>query len=300
MEVNPRPLVLYHDQCLDGIVAAWIAWRRFFDKADYEAVRYGQRPPDCKGRVVYILDFSYTPDKLGWMADEAYRIVMLDHHVTAIDRFKTWVSRKNVDLHFDITKSGAALTSEYFNATARIWIVDYAEDQDLWRFALPHSREVNAMLASSCLFMDAIDAFHVLNEIRGMSMKEVVRQGTGAHAQIEAYARQVKREAKSVDFAGFPNIPCVNIARPMNSFVLDELAKGKAFAAGWYQEGDNAVFSLRSNRRFNVAELAERFGGGGHRDAAGFTIPFEGAAQFFRGQVPKSYDPTELSQSPGP
>lgn len=298
MEVDPRPLVLYHDQCMDGLVAAWIAWRRFFERADYEAARYGQSPPDCKGRVVYVLDFSYPPAQLTQMADEAHRVVVLDHHETAIARFANWVPRTDVELHFDINKSGASLTSEYFNATARIWIVDYVEDRDLWKFQLPHSREVNALLAAACMGMELIDSFRELNEIRGMSMKQVVQQGVGARLQVEAYARQAALGARHVTFAGYPNIPCVNIARPMNSDVLHELAKDTLFAVGWYQDGDNAVFSMRSENRFNVATLAERFGGGGHPGAAGFTIPFEGAAHFFRGEVPKSYDPAELSQSP--
>jgi uncharacterized protein len=291
-----HPIVLFHSQCMDGLVAAWVAWRRYFERAEYIPVRYGQKPPDCSDRLVYVLDFCYSPEDTAALADQASRVIIMDHHKTSIDRFEQgWKPRPDVETIFDLGRSGAGITSDYFNAQARVWIVDYAEDRDLWRWKLPHSREINALLAASCLGKPPTEAFHLLNELRGLSMKQVIAQGTGAQLQIECYARQVATEAQRITFAGHANIPLVNLPKPMASEVLHALLDDRTpFAAGWRQEGTQAVFSLRSANgpdSFDVAKLAERFGGGGHRNAAGFSMTFHAVEEFIMGKVPAGREP---------
>jgi hypothetical protein len=45
------------------------------------------------------------------------------------------------------------------------------------------------------------------------------------------------------------------------------------FAMGWYQRGDGRyAYSLRSRGDFDVSELAKKYGGGGHKNAAGFLV----------------------------
>lgn len=281
METNPRPLVLFHAQCMDGLAAAWVVWRRHFDKADYVPVRYNQEPPSCADRVVFIVDFCYPPDVTARIADEACRVIVIDHHETAIEKFQAaWKPRPDVHLIFDLEHSGAQLTAQYFNASSRLWIVDYVEDRDLWKWALPNSREINALLGAACLGKEPLEAFKTLEELRGISRKQAVAQGLGAQMQIECYARQVASEARITTFAGHPGIPVVNLPKPMASEVLHEVLKTAPFAVGWRQEGTSAVFSLRSQEPngFNVAKLAERFGGGGHHHSAGFTLPFNAGA----------------------
>ena len=52
---------------------------------------------------------------------------------------------------------------------------------------------------------------------------------------------------------------------------LNELYPDSPFAALYFDLADgNRKWSLRSRGEFNVAELAENFGGGGHKNAAGF------------------------------
>jgi uncharacterized protein len=292
METNPRPLILFHDDCMDGITSAWILWRRYFDRADYVAVRYGEDPPDCTDRLVYVLDFCYPPDVTEKMADQATRVVILDHHETAIDRFKTaWTERHDVETHFDLKRSGAGLTADYLNGHSRVWIVDYVEDRDLYKFELPHSKEINTALAVHVMGHDLFEAFRALNELRGASKRDLIQQGEGARLQQETYVRMMTRGVSKISFMKHPNIPVVNAPRPMNSEVLNALAKDALFAVGWYQQGDKAIFSLRSSDKgetpaFNVAKLCEQYGGGGHQRAAGFTYPYGMVDSILRGKYP--------------
>ena len=61
-----QPLVIYHANCPDGFTAAWIARKAFGPDCEFIPAHYGDSPPDCTGRSVYILDFSYKrPVTLG-------------------------------------------------------------------------------------------------------------------------------------------------------------------------------------------------------------------------------------------
>lgn len=282
---NSRPLVIFHAECLDGIVSAYVVWLHYRGHADYCAAVYGSVPPDVQGRRVIIVDFSYPPEVLETMAAVASHITMIDHHDSAVRKYERWAGRPNVEVLFDLTRSGAALTQQFFMVMAESWIVDYAEDRDLWRFELPQSREISAYLSAITLGKEPHDAFAALLQVSGVPFAKVAVLGAGALEQLQAYCRQVTRSASRVRFAGHEGIPLANIARPMNSDVLNMLAVGELFSVGWYQEGDEAIFSLRAAKDFNVARLAERFGGGGHPLAAGFRVPFVDAVRFIRGEV---------------
>ena len=53
------------------------------------------------------------------------------------------------------------------------------------------------------------------------------------------------------------------------------MAESEPFAACYLDTADSRVFSLRSRREggVDVAKIAESYGGGGHRNAAGFRVP---------------------------
>jgi nanoRNase/pAp phosphatase (c-di-AMP/oligoRNAs hydrolase) len=55
-----------------------------------------------------------------------------------------------------------------------------------------------------------------------------------------------------------------------NALVNKEKRIGIAIV--WYSEGGAIKVSLRSTDKFDVSKLAEKYGGGGHKKAAGFII----------------------------
>ena len=81
---------------------------------------------------------------------------------------------------------------------------------------------------------------------------------------------QVGRARETV--LGGQTVPCINTTFAISELV-DALAEGKPFAAGWFQRDDGRfVYSLRSRKGgIDVSEIARQYGGGGHRNAAGFT-----------------------------
>src|ERR1051325_2079376 len=82
-----KKLVLYHGGCQDGHAAAFLAWRKFGEEADYVPVLYGTEPPDVSGRAVYVLDFSYPKPAMEKMIADSTYFVALDHHDTSKQMF---------------------------------------------------------------------------------------------------------------------------------------------------------------------------------------------------------------------
>jgi len=256
-------LIIYHGKCIDGFTAAWAAWRQFGDRAEYVPALHGEAPPDVTDRKVYIVDFSYPRPVLEEMWGKASFLAVFDHHKTA-----------QADLAgltycaFDMNRSGAGLTWDHIVSSARCPLVNYVEDRDLWRFALPFSKEVNALIGSERQDFRAWDA---LDERLRNDFDGCVRTGAALLRQVERYVEEMAQQARMVDFAGH-TVPIVNAPYINTSELVGKLAETAPFAVGWYQRGDGKyAYSLRSRGDFDVSELAKTFGGGGHRNAAGFT-----------------------------
>jgi hypothetical protein len=264
-------LVLYHASCPDGFTAAWAAWRKFGDAAEYLPVQYGpgQVPPDVTGRDVLILDFSYPRALLLEMYAKAKSLRVLDHHVSAQKDLA------GLDFCvFDMERSGAGLAWDELHdreqLASRPDLVDYVEDRDLWRFKLPDSRAINAYIGS---FEFSFEKWTELAD-EFIDSERIVGIGEALLRGVDRYVASMAKQARLVTLAGYV-VPCVNAPYLNTSELVGHLAEQvpEAFAVGWFQRGDGLYqYSLRSQGSFDVSELAKQFGGGGHRNAAGFTV----------------------------
>lgn len=262
-----KTVVLYHARCPDGFTAAWAAWTVLGDKAEYIPCNFDDAEvPDVAGRDVYIVDFSYPRDVLLDMKAKANSLLVLDHHKTA---------EANLDgiegCHFDMNRSGAGMSWDHFHpGEERSPLVNYVEDRDLWRFALPDSKEVNSAITS---YEFSFGTWNDLDRILRGAPEIVVGEGTALLRKKRAYVKSmIDTGARRVSFLGYDDIPIVNAPHISISELVGELAEGAPFAAGWRQVSDGKfVYSLRSRGDgLDVSEIASVLGGGGHKGAAGF------------------------------
>lgn len=258
----PR-LVVYHAGCVDGLVAAWVAREHWDSTAEFLPTQYGDAPPDVRGREVLVVDFSYPRADLERMASEAVSLRVLDHHKTA---------REALDglpfCTFDMDRSGAGIAWDVLAGGRRPWVVDYAEDRDLWRWKLEDSRAINAYLQVLPKTLDEID------RVRRWLPEQTARFGGVVLLAQRSYLDQTKGAVRLAVLAGHV-VPVVNAGTFCVSELVGDLADGQPFAAAWHQTAKGEfVYSLRSRGDgLDVAEIARGFGGGGHRHAAGFTTP---------------------------
>lgn len=265
-------LVLYHANCPDGFCAAWVAQKALGHGAEYAPVQYGDPPPlaSAAGRAaVYVLDFSYRREHLASLCRAAARVVVLDHHKTAQAEL-SGLELPGLTCVFDTDKSGGRLAwDHFFPGEPAPWLVDYTEDRDLWRWALPWSREISAFVASHPHSFQLWGGWALTPPGCG-AWDMMVDAGA---AILRYQARQVESicaAAREVDVGGH-RVLAANTS-VLFSEVAGQLAENRPFGAAWFVRSDGKrQWSLRSrDGGVDVSAVARALGGGGHRNAAGF------------------------------
>lgn len=267
------PLCIYHANCDDGFGAAW-ALRKALPQAEFHAAHYQTLPPDVTGREVYLVDFSYKLPVMQDILEKAREVTVLDHHKTAEADLRTLMLGKRVAGVFDMDKSGAVLTWEWFHRDKPLPILlKYIQDRDLWRKELPRCDEIIAWLRSYPHDFDLWDTIAAhMDDVRARSNAMVEGE-----AILRAYRRQINqplRHAHTLDTGVFK---CQAAHTTIHfSEVAEELAGPDGVGAAYFMldGGKYVQLSLRSQPNGpDVSEMAKEFGGGGHEHAAGFKVP---------------------------
>lgn len=274
-------LVIYHSGCADGFCAAWLLWREFPD-AVFLPANYGDSSPDVTGKTVYVVDFSYPRDVLLRMYEQAEMIVVLDHHRTA------QASLEGLSFcRFNMEKSGARMTWEYIQTAIKErritecgyqppWLVAYTEDRDLWLWERDNSREINACLRSYGFDFELWNTF--IDDDHPDCVADGFIDGGAAILRDQALTVQAKTEQSHIVLVeSEPEWPRWKVANATTliSETAGELAKETMVGCCWFEMVDGSrVYSLRTCKESNVdcSAIAKRFGGGGHRGAAGFRL----------------------------
>jgi oligoribonuclease NrnB/cAMP/cGMP phosphodiesterase (DHH superfamily) len=261
--MGEKNLIIYHAACPDGFTAAWAAQLHLPGDCELFPGYYGADPPDVTDRDVWIVDFSYKREVLLRLHSEARSLRVLDHHKTAEAELE------GLDFcTFDMERSGAGITwDELSGGQKRPWLIDYMEDRDLWRWALPDSKAVAAYVMAHPYDLDTWD------ELCGSDLSGAVRGGQAVMMKINAYCHAMEANVYRRNFGGRENVPIVNAPQVMISDLLHHIAeRNDGFAVGWWFRQDGLYqYSLRSIGDFDVSEIATAHGGGGHKNAAGFT-----------------------------
>ena len=255
-------IVIYHDNCVDGFTAAWVA-RTVYPGATFVPAQYGQDPPNLVGQDVLIVDFSYPRETLLRMHASAKSIRVLDHHKSA----QADLSELDFCL-FDMDRSGAGLAWDELRGDGepRLALVDYVEDRDLWRWKLPASREISAFIGS---WEKSFERWSIVAEELETQRDRAVAEGGAILRALNGYVAH-KVPLATIFQLGNYLVPVINTTHATSELV-GKLSEGHPFAAGWFQDGAGSfIYSLRSRGDFDVSEVAKAFGGGGHRNAAGF------------------------------
>ena len=259
---KPATVVLYHAECADGFGAAWAIWKRF-PSATFIPVKHGNPPPpqELAGQRIVIVDFSYSRPVLEGMAEGAESLLVLDHHITAQQALAGLPFA-----HFDQKKSGAVLAWEWAHPEPAPWLLQYIQDKDLWTWALPASREINAALASHPFDFRLWDRF---------TQQELEQEGRAILRYENELVTKLAAHAVMVEFQGHV-VPAVQSAI-LTSQIGERLSPDFPFCIIWHDRDGRRYYSMRSREDgADVGSIAASFGGGGHTHAAGFSIPLNG------------------------
>lgn len=289
-----RPdICIYHANCDDGFGSA-LAAKMKWPHLTFRPFNYGWNIFDrdselMRDKNVLICDFSFPEAQL--RAIPAASIVLLDHHKTAEEHLVNiprigLVSPSSIPelieengsilAHFDMEKSGAMLTWDFcYPDLPPPEMFRYLQDRDLWKFEFKETRPFSLYLRS---FEYDFDIWAII--LTQMNDQE-------DSARIMDHARMIERfynrrisdicSTKVWKKIGTFEVPIVFCPYAFASDAAHELLQQEPtapFAAAVVDAYGGRSYSLRStDDREDVAKIAEQFGGGGHRNAAGFRTP---------------------------
>lgn len=289
--------IIYHQaskgiNCPDGFAAAWVAHRVYpdaeiigcwyqCDKKDLPVVEEGDR--------LIIVDFSFPSEIIQeWMGIGA-EILLIDHHKTALEHlgflgkehFSESVRSQYI---FDMSKCGAVLTWEHFFPTKQVPLfLKYVQDRDLWLKELAYTEEIHEAISK---LGRSFALFDLLYEYPG---KNTLFEALAAFGEVLLLPKRLaiaaaadRAEPYEIDEKLGLTVPVVFLAKDgsedrLTSDICEELYKNRFQEAAWVAcITSNGAWSLRSDKNkpdggFDVGALAKSKGGGGHRNAAGFT-----------------------------
>lgn len=295
--------VIYHGGCQDGVGSFWSVHRMYCRKYGHERAMScvtgtgsthntasDQKSRSeimdvvsmCKGKHVLVADFAYDKNIIRTIKKACASFILLDHH----DSNKTMLTGEP-NCYFDESHSGAYWTWAWVVTGVPLMevkdvpkVVAYIQDRDLWKFELPHSREI-----SSAMYLESsgkIESFDIFDSDKN-SFETLRIRGT---AYLE-YEREII--SMIVDsFSSkkrFLNYTCATVNSGFApSDVCDYmLASDKyrdcqiAIAIKWMKELKQIKFYVRrrkSDNHINVGDLCKiLYKGGGHPEAAGFVVP---------------------------
>lgn len=306
----PKPIAILYHSDMDGLVAAWVA-TKYLDSEDVLLelfpVQYEQPLPkeftERQWDEIYILDFSLPIELFEVMlAEHAGKLVMLDHHKSAIETYGAhwkvdgigetsdpylWSPDDDTKVIFHNGVAGCTMTEYYFQGqysddpskeVSLPKIVEYAADHDLWRFDLPNSKEIRAAFRSYPMNMATCQM--LADKLQSNPSKLVAEGKAIVRFKNEIVATAV-RHAEWIQIGGATGLAAEMPVAGLISDVAGELAEqeGAEFGCCWFKVAgsDDWVYSLRSRGELDVSQLAMQHGGGGHAKAAGFntnTNPF--------------------------
>jgi uncharacterized protein len=262
-----KKYIVYHGNCCDGFGAAWAAWKFWKDQGVYIPAFYSQDPQKIMNQIpmgadIYFVDFSFKREDIAKYRNLGFNIIVIDHHKSAINELKGLP-----DCVLDQSKSGAVLTWGYFHPGQRVpELLLYIQDRDLWRFDMYRSKECSLALRSY-----AFD--FTLWENLSEHVTELIDQGV----HILRFQTQIVKSICDQSYIGAmvnERLPIVNATAFWSEVGQEMLRRYPEYpcVASYYESKDQKrVWSLRSRSSFDASELAKKYGGGGHKQAAGFS-----------------------------
>lgn len=261
-------LCIYHKSCADGYGAAVVVKKHSMDnnyQCQFKAATYGDEPPNVTGLNVIIVDFSYPRETLIKMNEEAKSLLVLDHHKTAEENLSGLPY-----CVFNMERSGAMLAWNLFHPDKEPpLLIQFIQDRDLWQWRLHGSKEFSAALQMlSFNFGQWLD---LLNDHHCRDLVETGKWIWGYQQNLIDNACDPKK-ITIVTVCGYL-VPMTNTT-VLISEICGRLSEGNPFAITYFDSGHKRIYSLRSQESgIDVSKIAQHFGGGGHKHAAGFDAP---------------------------
>lgn len=278
---DPSIAVVYHANCTDGFGAALAAHSNLHNLAEYLPFNYSTPVDQLLGKKyekVYVLDFCFNPLDMATLSREVGSVIVLDHHKTSAQSWAEIKPPSNVELNFDMNKSGALLAWEYFQPQASVpKLIQHISDRDLWKFEMEGTDDLHTYLSSIEKDFDSWKTLLNVEQILDSKIKEGRMMNTLRDSQVKNVMDDYDKLITPISyFDPVLKKPVTGLAVNAHGIAISELGNDLAERSGtfsivWKTDGINVIGSVRSVKDFDCSVFAKILGGGGHKNSCGFT-----------------------------
>ena len=270
--------VFYHND-LDGRCAGAIVahFTGNYNPEDYFEVDYVMDlsvVPVSDGEVVYFVDYSFKENTLGFLKslqERGCQIIWIDHHTSSINLCKAHPELALINGIRSDEWSGAALTWDYCSDFERPDCVNYVSDYDCWKFQY-EPQTTFFKLGIETVKYDALDDIweRLFGDMWVFEIGYLIVTGRTIKGYVDKtndYYRE--HYAYETEIAGHK---CLVVNQETNSWVFGSKYNEYPLVMVWVFDGTQYVYSIfSSNPEIDCSKIAESYGGGGHKGAAGFS-----------------------------
>lgn len=274
--------VLHHDDS-DGYASALTLYRKFGDKAKYIPVQYGRSLPKLTygpNTEVYIVDFSYSREILVDLYSKVGTLLVIDHHDTAQEELACLEFAI-----FDLSKSGARLTWEYFNPGKQMPVVmELVEDRDMWIRSSDETDYFEAGMKASGRYQslkywnDVLENHDELQRVldHGKILEEEVRR------TVSDFVTKKRYKVLPFYFNGRRYRAAIYNATTLISRLAAGIYSSKQDSiemtiSYFITQDSEVIFSFRApmENDVDVSAIAKHYGGGGRAKTSSCKVPLQ-------------------------
>ncbi|AKB23089.1 DHH family phosphoesterase [Methanosarcina sp. WH1] len=284
MTDDKRTILIYHHDDNDGCCSAAVAgncYGRNEFAIKFVAINYGKESWNEEeigsAEKVWLLDF--TSDNMNEFVKACgSKLIWIDHHKTAMEKYPDLWNSSDIPGIRSIEKAACVLTWEYTHPEniSPPAAVAYIGDKDIWKFEYDETR---AFAAGFSLMVKTPDdaVWDVLLSFSSECGDTVNKMVSVGELLLEAQNYKLQKAFERGVDCNFHNWKARLVNTTGNISELGEFIYKKPeydIAIMWQAVENMVVFSLRSDSGNpdspDCAKIAQQYGGGGHKNAAGF------------------------------
>ncbi len=265
--------VYYHND-LDGECSAAILNKYFIENGiNYVSSSFIPMTYDVevdidkikKNEKIYVVDFSFKNEVWEEIIKKTVNITWIYHHITSIKE-----SEKNdiVKNFSGIRKDGVAaceLTWNFLYTLSMPKVVALIGDYDVWNFKLQDTMEAYYGLLSRNTNPQNGDWGYLFDD--HYMIINVIYDGVAILEYVTKQNEKLMENSYRIKFEGHDAIICNT---PLKSSTIFDSVKNKKLMIVYAYNGNIWTISLYS-KSIDCSIIAQKYGGGGHKGASGFT-----------------------------
>lgn len=244
-----------------------------------------------RNEEVYFVDYSFTKERFTEFIvplcnDIGAKVIWIDHHATSMP-LKTIAVSMGITTLLSVRHSGAWLTWKYFQTLRENYqeflvpfFVRLVDDYDRWMYNYPvtgcfkfgmDSVDHGALDEIWADFFNDLILFKEYKIEKGRSsISNIIKKGEIIKGYVDA-SNLAYRDSFAYE-SEFEGYKCLVVNQKTNSLIFGDKMDKYQICIVWAYDGKRYQYSLFStDKSVNCAKLAEKYSGGGHPGAAGFT-----------------------------